>query len=127
MSFSRVRQPYQAELTTAPDPAFALAEEYAAEVRQDGARNQAFAMRYTWALLTPIDVTTLTDFALPIFLIHGGADLTIPPASARAYFATIEAPRKEFHLVPGTGYHPSAPELEKLREVLVTEVRPLAR
>lgn len=127
LSFSRVRQPYQAELTTAPDPRFALASEYAAQILEHRERNQAFTMRYTWALLTPIDVTTLTSFALPVFLIHGEADLTIPPASARVYFETIEAPRKEFYLVPGTGHNPSATEFEKLREVLLTEVRPLAR
>jgi pimeloyl-ACP methyl ester carboxylesterase len=127
MAFSRVRQPYQAELATAPDPAFKLASEYAAQVQQHGERNQAFAMRYMLALLAPIDVTALTEFALPIFLIHGEADLTIPLSSARAYFDTIDAPRKQFHVVAGTGHNPSAPELEKLREVLLTEVRPLVR
>jgi pimeloyl-ACP methyl ester carboxylesterase len=126
MAFGKVRQPYQAEFTTAPSPRFALADEYAAEFQQNAERNRAFALRYTWRLLSPIDLTTLTDFELPIFLIHGEDDLTIPPQSTRAYFETIAAPRKEFYLVPGTGHNPSAPELEKLREVLLAEVRPLA-
>jgi len=126
LSFSQVRRPYQAELTTAPDPRFALAPEYAAEVEQNGARNQAFALRYSWGLLSPIDVTALTDFELPVFLIHGEADLTIPPESARAYFETIKAPRKEFYLSPGTGHNPSATILEQQREVLLREVRPLS-
>jgi fermentation-respiration switch protein FrsA (DUF1100 family) len=76
--------------------------------------------------LTTVDLTALTDFELPIFFIHGEVDLTIPPQAARAYFETIRAPRKEFYLVPGTGHNPSAPEIEKLREVLLSEVRPLA-
>jgi pimeloyl-ACP methyl ester carboxylesterase len=126
MSFSSVRQPYQAGLTTAPDPRFALSGEYAADVQQNGERNRTFAMRYTLALLTPIDLTALTDFDLPIFLIHGEVDLTIPLPVTRAYFETIEAPRKELYVVPGTGHNPSATELEKLREILLTEVRPLA-
>jgi pimeloyl-ACP methyl ester carboxylesterase len=125
-SFRAVLQPYQAELTTAASPRFALASEYAAEVQQNGERMRAFSLRYTWALLTTVDLTTLTDFEVPIFLIHGEVDLTIPPQAARAYFETIRAPRKEFYLVPGTGHNPSAPEIEKLREVLLGEVLPLA-
>jgi pimeloyl-ACP methyl ester carboxylesterase len=125
LAFSRVRQPYQAELATAPDPAFRLASEYA--VQQHGERKQAFAMRYMLALLAPIDVTALTEFAVPVLLIHGEADLTIPLPAARAYFDTIDAPRKQFYVVPGTGHNASGPELEKLREVLLTEVRPLTR
>ena len=126
LSFGQIRQPYQAELATAPPPRFALASEYAAEAQENGERNRAFVFRYTWALLSPIDLTALTDFELPIFLIHGEADLTIPVQTTRAYFETIKAPRKGFYLVPDTGHNPSGPELDKLREVLLSEVRPLA-
>jgi pimeloyl-ACP methyl ester carboxylesterase len=76
--------------------------------------------------LMGLDLTALTDFNMPIFLIHGEADLVIPRNIPRAYFETIRAPRKEFYLVPGTGHNPSAAELEKLRDVLLTQVRPIA-
>jgi pimeloyl-ACP methyl ester carboxylesterase len=77
--------------------------------------------------LTDIDLPALgTNFTVPIFIIQGQADLTATPELAKAYFDSIQAPRKHFYLVPGTGHEPSATELDITLKVLVEQVRPLA-
>jgi pimeloyl-ACP methyl ester carboxylesterase len=129
--FRKVQRTYQAELATEPDPPFAVASEYDADLK-NGVWQEAddFSFLHFWGKtlsgpLMHVDLTTLTDFKIPIFMVHGAEDLTIRPELARAYFKTIKAPRKEFYLVPGTGHNPSIKELEKLREVLLTQVRPM--
>jgi pimeloyl-ACP methyl ester carboxylesterase len=66
-----------------------------------------------------------TRFEVPIFMFQGDSDLNTPPSLARAYFDEIEAPRKEFALIPGAGHDTIvfAPELLAL---LNQHVRPVA-
>jgi pimeloyl-ACP methyl ester carboxylesterase len=125
LSFSKVLWPYQAELATAPNPV-SVASEYASDVQRYGARNAAFAFRYMWRLVTPIDLTPITDFEIPVFIVEGQADLVAPPEVARQYFETISAPRKDFYLVRGAGHNSLVALLGKAREVLLTQVRPIA-
>jgi pimeloyl-ACP methyl ester carboxylesterase len=74
-----------------------------------------------------VDLPTLgTDFSIPIFIIQGEEDLTAPQELAKAYFDSIEAPLKQFYLVPGAGHEPSVPQLKLVLKVLVEQVRPLA-
>lgn len=133
LSFRKVQQVYQAEVTTTPDAPIVVAGEYEADFKNgvwQGAEN--FSFRYFWGPslsgpLTRLDLTSLTDFKIPIYFIHGEVDLTCPPELTRAYFKTIRAPRKKFYPVPGTGHNPSSAQLTLAREVLLTEVRPIAR
>jgi len=76
--------------------------------------------------LIRVDLTSLTDFKIPIFFVKGEFDLTCPPDLTRAYFDTIRAPCKRFYVVPGTGHNPSWAELKLMRDVLLREVRPIA-
>ena len=130
--YRKVLQPYQAELTTAPSPHFAIASEYDSDSKSGvWMKADDFSFLHFWGPtlagpLMSVNLTALTDFEIPIFFIHGEVDLTIPPEFARAYFETIRAPRKEFYLVPGTGHNPSAAEIEMLRKVLLTQVQPIA-
>jgi len=48
------------------------------------------------------------------------------PELAKAYFDAIKAPRKQFFLVPGTGYGPSVAQLDLTLKVLTEQIRPLA-
>ncbi len=74
-----------------------------------------------------VDLPTLgTDFAIPIYIFQGTADLTASPQLAKAYFDSIKAPRKQFYLVAGTGHGMSSTELDIMLKVLTDQVRPLA-
>lgn len=78
--------------------------------------------------ITRVDLPVLgIDFGIPIFMIQGQEDLVALPELARAYFDRIQAPRKQFYLVAGTGHEPSAPQLALMLKVLIDEVRPLTR
>ena len=66
-----------------------------------------------------------TRFGVPIFVFQGDSDVNTPASLARAYFDEIEAPQKDFVLLPGVGHDTTvfAPELLTL---LNERVRPLA-
>lgn len=45
-----------------------------------------------------------TRFAVPMVIIQGEVDLNTPAATARDWFATVQAPKKVFEVVPGAGH-----------------------
>jgi len=51
-------------------------------------------------------------FALPIYMVQGEQDLLTMPAPSRRYFDFIQAPHKEFVLVPRAGHDPNPPMVE---------------
>ncbi|HEY3815396.1 MAG TPA: alpha/beta fold hydrolase [Caulobacteraceae bacterium] len=132
--FRKWEQAYQAKAATAPSapttvsPAYASADERA---QYDAADDFSFV--HFWGLkldgpFTQVDLPALgTRFAIPIFFVQGDQDLTAVPELARRYFDSIEAPRKQFYLVPGAGHEPSVASLAQTLEVLRTQVRPLTR
>jgi pimeloyl-ACP methyl ester carboxylesterase len=65
-------------------------------------------------------------FAVPVFIVDGDRDLTTPPDLARAWFDTIEAPRKGFVLLEGGGHSALLTMPDAFHAVLTTYVRPLA-
>jgi pimeloyl-ACP methyl ester carboxylesterase len=67
------------------------------------------------------------DFSVPIFIIMGEQEAIISADTARDYFESLRAPRKQFFLVPGAGHGPSAPQQALTRTLLLEEVRPLTR
>lgn len=129
--FRQAQLAYQVELTTAPGLAFALATEYETDMavwREAAEYSDRYFFGPTLSgSVMRVDVTGLTDFEIPIFIIHGEWDLTIPIERIRAYFETIRAPRKEFYVVPGAAHEPSATMVELQRSVLLTEVLPNIR
>lgn len=124
---------YQAKLTTAPSPPGEISPAYASAKEQaqwHEADDFGFMQFYRIDLsgeMMQVDLPALgMKFAIPIFIIQGQEDLTAVPELAKAYFDAIQAPRKQFYLVPGTGHEFSVPELDLLRKVLLQRVRPLA-
>jgi pimeloyl-ACP methyl ester carboxylesterase len=132
-AFRKVERVYQAKLATAPPAPQILGPEYASpqEQAQDEAADD-FSFVHFWGMtlsgpFTQVDLPALgTDFAIPIFVIQGEADLTAVPELAKSYFDSIVAPRKQFFLVPGTGHEPSVASIALAHKVLVEQVRPLA-
>ena len=51
-------------------------------------------------------------FELPVYMVQGEQDLLTMPAPSRRYFDFIQAPRKEFVLVPRTGHDPNQPMID---------------
>jgi pimeloyl-ACP methyl ester carboxylesterase len=135
MTYRKVMTTYQAQMTTVPTAPVVIAKEYEADFTPDGGVfRQAvdFSARHFWGPTlagpaTRVHVTSLTDFKIPIFFIHGAADLTAPPELTQAYFEVIRAPGKKLYLVPGAAHDPSSAAQKLLRDVLLTEVRPMAR
>ena len=72
--------------------------------------------------LTTVDLPALgLEFKVPVFIVQGQEDLTAGPGLAQAYFDSIKAPRKQFHLVPGTGHEPSVASLQLVRQILTEQ------
>lgn len=124
---------YEAMLTTAPKvPRPAVAPEYEADLKKGVySRSDDFSFHHfvgptLSGPFTRLDLTSVTDFEIPIFMIHGQFDLVNPTELARAYFDTIRAPRKEFYLVPGSGHDFSLTSFNLLEKVLLTDARPIA-
>lgn len=57
-------------------------------------------------------------FALPVYFVMGQEDLLSSAAVARRYFDTIEAPAKDFIVVPRTGHDPNEAMLAAQYQVL---------
>jgi pimeloyl-ACP methyl ester carboxylesterase len=123
---------YQAKLVTSrPNPA-TISPEYASPDDQAHyAEADDFSFMHFWGEtlsgpLTKVDLPALgKTFAIPFFIIQGQEDLTAAPELAKAYLDSIEAPEKEFYLVPGTGHEDSATSLALTLKVLIEQVRPL--
>lgn len=61
-------------------------------------------------IASKIDLTKLgPKFALPVYMVQGKEDLLTMPAPSKRYFDYIQAPRKEFVLVPRAGHDPNPP------------------
>jgi pimeloyl-ACP methyl ester carboxylesterase len=51
-------------------------------------------------------------FEVPFYMVQGAQDLLTMPESSKRYFDFIEAPRKEFVLVPRAGHDPNQPMVD---------------
>ncbi|WP_246079398.1 serine aminopeptidase domain-containing protein [Paenibacillus piri] len=65
-------------------------------------------------------------FELPFFVFHGDADIITPPATAKAFFDEIEAPRKHFALIKNAGHLACFARPDQFLSELIERVRPLA-
>ena len=59
-------------------------------------------------------------FEMPFYMVQGEQDLLTMPAPSKRYFDFIEAPRKEFVLVPRTGHDPNPPMVQTQLQLLKT-------
>lgn len=91
-----------------------------------------FSFIHFWGMtlsgpLMQVDLASRSlDYGVPVHLVAGAEDLTAPPELAKRYFDGIRAPRKQFHLVPGTGHEPSVPQLALVHKILLDEARILS-
>ena len=70
-------------------------------------------------LLAAVNVRALgARFEIPVFLVQGADDLVTTHEVARAWFETIEAPRKQFVLVQRAGHDPNRASLAAVRAIL---------
>lgn len=66
-------------------------------------------------------------FAVPVVIIQGDEDIQTPTVLARAWFDKLQAPEKQFVLIPGGGHTAIFMTPEAFHAVLKAHVRPLAR
>jgi len=66
-----------------------------------------------------IDLVKLgPKFAVPFYMVQGQEDLLTMPAPSKRYFDFIQAPRKEFVLVPRAGHDPNPPMVDAQYKLL---------
>jgi pimeloyl-ACP methyl ester carboxylesterase len=102
-----------------PDPAYATPSyEAEYEAGEDYSYLQ-FVGANGNGLLASINLRELGPrFEVPIHLVQGAEDLVTTPDVARAWFDTIEAPRKEYVLIPRAGHDPNQAALAAVRAIL---------
>lgn len=75
-------------------------------------------------MLSTVDLPGLgTRFELPVYLVQGAEDLVTAPEVSRAWFDTVEAPRKRYVLVERAGHDPNPATLDAVRRILEAEGR----
>jgi pimeloyl-ACP methyl ester carboxylesterase len=145
-TYRKAEQAYQAKIVTAPNAPERISAAYAGSAeRKQYSEAEDFSMFHFWSgrqprtkadltnlpmsgPLTTIDLPGLgTDFKIPIYIVQGQADLTALPELAKVYFDSIKAPHKGFYLVPGTGHEPSNAMMDTTRNILLGQVKPLAK
>lgn len=77
--------------------------------------------------LEQVDLPALgTSFAVPVYMVQGQEDLKALPQLAKSYFDSIQAPRKQFVVVPGCGHDMSVERFNIISGLLLDEIRPAA-
>ncbi|HEY1632901.1 MAG TPA: alpha/beta hydrolase [Rhizomicrobium sp.] len=66
-------------------------------------------------------------FAMPIFIVEGAADNITPADLAKPYLDSLDAPHKEFIVIPGAGHSAVLTKPDAFLEILRTRVRPILR
>jgi len=64
-------------------------------------------------IVSKIDLYKLGPaFAMPVYMVQGQEDLLTMPAPSKRYFDFIQAPRKDYVLVPRAGHDPNPPMVD---------------
>jgi pimeloyl-ACP methyl ester carboxylesterase len=122
----RLTRPYERKAADAapaswwvPDPAYATPSyEAEYEAGEDYSYLQ-FVGASGDGLLAAVDLRRLgARFDIPIYLVQGAEDLVTTPDVARAWFDTIDAPRKGYVLVQRSGHDPNQAVLAAVRTIL---------
>jgi pimeloyl-ACP methyl ester carboxylesterase len=131
-TFRKWRNDYQRRLATTPpltlvrSPGYTSAQDLADD---EAADDLSFAhFNFVGTSMTgpfmDIDLKKLgAQFPIPVYVIHGAADLNAVPEIAREYVDWIRAPAKEFILVPESGHMETPASLAVLFGVLTHQVR----
>jgi pimeloyl-ACP methyl ester carboxylesterase len=124
----RVMRKYEAMRTEAapkwwwaPSPAYASPKDEADYTAGEDYSWLQFVGMKGDGIGSKIDLTKLgPKFDLPVYMVQGEQDLLTMPAPSRRYFDFIQAPRKEFVLVPRTGHDPNQPMIDAQYRFLKT-------
>jgi pimeloyl-ACP methyl ester carboxylesterase len=126
-TFRKWRNTYQARLATAPRPDSKPSAEYSTDkdlADYEAADDLSFAhFNFVGTSMTgpmmDIDLRRLgKDFKTPVYIIQGAVDMNAVPEIARDYLEWINAPAKQFILVPDTAHADSIASLAQVRRVL---------
>jgi len=109
----------------APSPEYSSAEDQADYRGGEALSVQHFLGPNLSGELVQVDLPALgNDFAIPIFIIQGEYDLRTLPDLAKIYLDRINAPQKQFFLVPKTAHEPSPASWDVLLKILLERARP---
>jgi pimeloyl-ACP methyl ester carboxylesterase len=79
-------------------------------------------------MFSQVDLPKLgTDFAIPMFFVHGEHDMLSRPEIAKRYVASLRAPAKSIVMVAKAGHDPNGPIVAAEYKVLVEQVLPLTK
>lgn len=86
-------------------------------------------LEFSTAQLLPqmlaFDAHAVRALKLPTFIFQGEEDVATPPSVARAWFDALDAPQKQFAVLPGVGHLGGFVHPARLLELLTRHVRPL--
>ncbi|CAM4450895.1 alpha/beta hydrolase family protein [Flavobacterium terrigena] len=133
--FFRVLKKYErANSTPAPNNWFQLSPAYNNDIDN---KNRADGDDYSFVNYVgdeKLDVKSMSanvnflrdnlDFKIPVYLIQGNEDIMTPKESSKEYFEKIQAPKKEYYLLPKAahGFNESVVEAQyKIFKSIVTE------
>jgi len=72
------------------------------------------------------DLRSPEKFVIPVIIIQGADDIVTPTSVAKDYFASIDAPKKEFLELPSAGHFAFLTVPDKVLSELVAHVRPFS-
>jgi pimeloyl-ACP methyl ester carboxylesterase len=79
-------------------------------------------------MFSQVDLPSLgTDFAIPMFFVHGAQDLLFTPEVARRYVDNLKAPQKAFVLLEHAGHDPNQEVVDAEFKLLKERILPLTR
>ena len=129
----RITKTYEAKTTTpAPKHWWMPAAFYDnAEVQQqyEAAEDYSF-MQFIGmkndGMYSAVDLPKLgTQFKLPVFFVQGEEDLVTLPKVSKGYYDSIQAPKKDYVLVPKAGHNPNQASLDAEWKILTEQVLPM--
>lgn len=88
-------------------------------------RGNRFSLEYLWPEFSQLDLTTNTQFRMPVFFFLGRHDWQVPAILAASYFETIEAPYKRVIWFEHSAHHPPFEETENFNRIMIEEVLPM--
>lgn len=137
-SFGKVRRvvrKYEAKVTTpSPQQWWKPTAEYATpKAAADYEAGEefsflAFVGRNGDGMFSRVDLPSLgTEFAIPMFFVHGAQDLLFTPDVAQRYYDKLKAPQKALVLLENAGHDPNQDVIDAEYKLLMERIRPLTK
>lgn len=137
-SFGKVRRvirKYESKITTPPpEHWWKYSDEYATpEALADYEAGEEFSFLAFVGfkgdgMFSTVDLSSLgSEFAIPIFFVHGAQDLLATPEVARRYYDSLTAPQKAFILIDTAGHDPNQEMVNAQYKVLMEQIVPLTK